>query len=988
MGKLGANGRTAKFQDEKTAAFYRAVADFLPPERLFTDALRTLAWGTDAGFYRQIPQIVVFPKNEEEAARILREADRADVAVTFRASGTSLSGQASTRSVLMALGQFWEGCKIRSEGAEIAVQPGLLGGRLNQILAKYGRKFSPDPASINAARIGGIVGNNASGMNCGTHANSDKVLKSVRIVFADGTLLDVGDEASRVEFARKKPEFLRRLAEIQAGVRADAELTARIERKYRIKNVTGLNLRSLIAFDDPFETIAHLLVGSEGTLALLTEATFATEKIPACRADAMIFTETLGDACRAVQILKKTPVVSAELFDRKALRAVEGADSVPDFVPSLGADATAVLLETNAETPEALAARIAEIKGALDGFPLLFPIEFTDDPAVFGPWWAMRSGIFPSVGGMREPGTTALIEDVAFPLDVLPEATVELQRLIDKYGYRDGVIYGHALEGNFHFVLNQRFDSDAEVARYKGLMLEVVELVVERFDGSLKAEHGTGRNMAPFVEREWGAKAFAAMRAVKELFDPKNILNPGVIFNDDPNCFVGDFKPLPTTSPTVDKCIECGFCEPNCLTCGLTLSSRQRVVVRREISRLERDGSDPARLAELKREYEIPGIATCAGDGLCSTSCPMKINVGELTRELRAENAPPGGLHWKLGDLAARRLAEVKSGLRPVLRLARVGRAVLGKRGTTTVGRALHRVGFPLWTPALPKPFKIKRRRLPNVEFVEPVGGGKMGKNGGVGKIGEAGDAGKKAASKRREPSSTANKIVYFPSCINQTMGASGNERPLVEATVGLLEKAGFSVVFPPGYENLCCGTIWESKGMPDVADRKTAELEEALFVASNGGEYPILCDQSPCLLRMKEKMTRLRLFEPIELIETFLVERLDFTPIDEPIAIHATCSTRKMGLLPLLTRLAGRCSTDVLLPEEIGCCGFAGDKGFVMPEVNAFALRKLEPQLKRRAVVAGYSTSRTCEIGLTTNGGVPYSSIVYLVDRVTTPKK
>lgn len=988
MGKLGANGRTAKFQDEKTAAFYRAVADFLPPERLFTDALRTLAWGTDAGFYRQIPQIVVFPKNEEEAARILREADRADVAVTFRASGTSLSGQASTRSVLMALGQFWEGCKIRSEGAEIAVQPGLLGGRLNQILAKYGRKFSPDPASINAARIGGIVGNNASGMNCGTHANSDKVLKSVRIVFADGTLLDVGDEASRVEFARKKPEFLRRLAEIQAGVRADAELTARIERKYRIKNVTGLNLRSLIAFDDPFETIAHLLVGSEGTLALLTEATFATEKIPACRADAMIFTETLGDACRAVQILKKTPVVSAELFDRKALRAVEGADSVPDFVPSLGADATAVLLETNAETPEALAARIAEIKGALDGFPLLFPIEFTDDPAVFGPWWAMRSGIFPSVGGMREPGTTALIEDVAFPLDVLPEATVELQRLIDKYGYRDGVIYGHALEGNFHFVLNQRFDSDAEVARYKGLMLEVVELVVERFDGSLKAEHGTGRNMAPFVEREWGAKAFAAMRAVKELFDPKNILNPGVIFNDDPNCFVGDFKPLPTTSPTVDKCIECGFCEPNCLTCGLTLSSRQRVVVRREISRLERDGSDPARLAELKREYEIPGIATCAGDGLCSTSCPMKINVGELTRELRAENAPPGGLHWKLGDLAARRLAEVKSGLRPVLRLARVGRAVLGKRGTTTVGRALHRVGFPLWTPALPKPFKIKRRCLPNVEFVEPVGGGKMGKNGGVGKIGEAGDAGKKAASKRREPSSTANKIVYFPSCINQTMGASGNERPLVEATVGLLEKAGFSVVFPPGYENLCCGTIWESKGMPDVADRKTAELEEALFVASNGGEYPILCDQSPCLLRMKEKMTRLRLFEPIELIETFLVERLDFTPIDEPIAIHATCSTRKMGLLPLLTRLAGRCSTDVLLPEEIGCCGFAGDKGFVMPEVNAFALRKLEPQLKRRAVVAGYSTSRTCEIGLTTNGGVPYSSIVYLVDRVTTPKK
>ena len=988
MGKAETNGKSAKFRDEKTAAFYRAVAEFLPPERLFTDALRTLAWGTDAGFYRQIPQIVVFPKNEEEAARILREADRADVAVTFRASGTSLSGQASTRSVLMVLGQFWEGCKIRSGGAEIAVQPGLLGGRLNQILAKYGRKFSPDPASVNAARVGGIVGNNASGMNCGTRANSDKVLKSARLIFADGTLLDVGDEASRAEFARKKPEFLKRLAEIQAEVRADAELTARIERKYRIKNVTGLNLRPLIAFDDPFETIAHLLVGAEGTLALLTEATFATEKIPARCASAMLFTETLGDACRAVQILKKTPVVSAELFDRKALRSVEGGASVPEFVPSLGPDATAVLLETKAETPETLAAQIAEIKGALADFPLLFPLEFTEDPAVFGPWWAMRSGIFPSVGGMREPGTTALIEDVAFPLDVLPEATVELQRLIDKYGYRDGVIYGHALEGNFHFVLNQRFDSDAEVARYKGLMLEVVELVVDRFDGSLKAEHGTGRNMAPFVEREWGAKAFATMRALKELFDPKNILNPGVIFNDDPNCFVSDFKPLPTTSPTVDKCIECGFCEPNCLTCGLTLSSRQRVVVRREISRLERDGSDPARLAELKREYAIPGLATCAGDGLCSTSCPMKINVGELTHELRAENAPPGSLPWKLGDLTAQRLATIKSGLRPVLRLARVGRAVLGERGTTAVGRTLHRVGFPLWTPALPKPFKIKRRRFPNVEFVAPVKGGENGGNGKAGQVEQNGETGKTANVERREPSAASGKIVYFPSCINQTMGASGNERPLVEATVALLEKAGFTVVFPPNFENLCCGTIWESKGMPDVADRKTAELEEALFVASNGGEYPILCDQSPCLLRMKEKMTRLRLFEPIELIETFLVDRLDFKPIDEPIAIHATCSTRKMGLLPLLVKLANRCATDVLLPEEVGCCGFAGDKGFTLPEVNAFALRKLEPQLKRRAVVAGYSTSRTCEIGLTTNGGVPYSSIVYLVDRVTTPKK
>lgn len=960
-----------KFNDPNINAFYQTISSFIPAERLATDALKTLAWGTDAGFYRQIPKIVVFPKDEAEASKILREANRLGVAITFRASGTSLSGQASGDSVLMVAGRHWEKYKILDDGAKISLEPGILGGRVNQILAKYGRKFSPDPASVAAARVGGIVGNNASGMSCGTHANSDKVMISARFVLADGTILDTGDEKSRAEFARQKPEFLRRLTEIRDAVRADKELFERIERKYRIKNVTGLNLRPLIAFDDPFEIAAHLLVGAEGTLAFLTEITTTTEKIAPLGAGAMIYAATLPDACRAVQILKKTPVVSAEILDRKALRSVEDSPGVPELLKTLPGDAAAVLLETSAETPDELASKIAEIKGALADFPLLFPVEFTDDAAILGPWRTIRAGIFPSVGGSRELGTTALIEDVAFPLDVLPEATAKLQALIDKYGYRDGVIYGHALEGNFHFILNQRFDSDAEVERYRDLMLDVVSLVVE-FNGSLKAEHGTGRNMAPFVEREWGAKAFETMRAVKELFDPKNILNPGVIFNDDPNCFIRDFKALPPTSPLVDKCIECGFCEPNCLTCGFSLSSRQRVVVRREISRLERDGSDPARLAELKRAYRVPGEATCAGDGLCSTSCPMGINVGELTHEIRAENLPSGGFGWKIADLTARRLSPIKSGLRVVLGAARFGRGVLGASGTTAVGKILHRFGLPLWTPALPKPFKIKAKNVPNAEFATAKPSAKSAQT----------------ANSDAKNGGGALKVVYFPSCINQTMGGSGAEKPLVEVTVALLEKAGYTVVFPPGYENLCCGTIWESKGIPEVADRKTKELDDALWAASNGGEYPVLCDQSPCLYRMKEKIERLKLYEPIEFIETFLVDRLDFSPVDEPIAIHATCSTRKMKLLPLLERLAKRCSTNVFLPEEIGCCGFAGDKGFTRPEVNAFALRKLEPQLKERAVVAGYSTSRTCEIGLTTNGGVPYSSIVYLVDRATTPKK
>lgn len=962
-----------KFPSAALKAFYARVASFLPSDRVRTDELGTLAWGADASFYRQLPQIVLFPINEDEVAQILTAANQFAVPITFRAAGTSLSGQASTKSVLVVVSQHWEGCEVLEGGRAVKLQPGIRGGRVNEILARYGYKFPPDPASINAARIGGIVSNNASGMSCGVHANSERVMRSARLIFADGTVLDVGDAASRARFEQKKPEFLKRILEIRDAVRADAELVKLIQRKYSIKNVTGLNLRPLVFYDDPFEIVAKLIVGAEGTLAFLAEATMTTEKLPRRRASAMIYADALYDACRAVLALRKTPVVSAEILDRLALESVQDEEGVPAFVKDLGADAAAVLLETTGESEEELQGKIAQIKAALEGFPLLYPVEFTENPKLYGAWWAMRSGVFPKVGGQRELGTTCLIEDVAFPLDRLPDAAVDLQKIIARYGYRDGVIYGHALEGNFHFVLNQRFDSEKEVLRYKNLMNDVVALVVDKYGGSLKAEHGTGRNMAPFVAREWGEKAFRVMKDLKALFDPKNILNPGVIFNEDPECYVKDFKPLPETSPIVDKCIECGFCEPNCLVCGLSLSSRQRVVARREISRLRSENSDPARLGKLTRAYHKPGVVQCAGDGLCSTSCPMGINVGELTHALRAQDAPVGGLKHKLGVVCGDRLAALKSGLRATLGLTRVGRAVLGVRGTFAAGRILHKIGFPLWTPSLPKPFKLSQKKNPNVQFV-PVS---ALLNSGFGS----------EESVATPNSERVDRVVYFPSCINQTMGASEKEPPLVETTIGLLEKAGFKVVFPPNYESLCCGTIWESKGMPDVADRKTKELEEALRIASKNGKYPILCDQSPCLFRMREKIVGMKLYEPVEFVETFLVDRLDFHPIDERVAVHATCSTRKLRLTATLVSLAKRCSSNVLLPDEVGCCGFAGDKGFVNPEINEYALRKLAPQLQSGQIVAGYSTSRTCEIGLSDRGGVPYKSILYLVDRCTTSK-
>lgn len=938
--------------------FLHDISQFVPKERIYTDELRRLAWGTDAGFYRLLPQIVIRSVNEQEVSELLKAARRYLLPVTFRAAGTSLSGQAISNSILIISGKHWEKYSLSPDYRQITLQPGIIGQRVNEILQPYGRKFAPDPASVKSAMVGGIVMNNASGMNCGTHANSDQVLVSARIVLPDGTVLDTGQQASRWQFARTHAPFLRRIEELRDNVRSNTPLAERICYKYSIKNVTGLNIRPFIAFDDPFDIIAHLMVGSEGTLAFLSEITMRTEYDYPYKASAMLYFSNIKEACRAVVAMKQltnlagSPIVfGAELLDGKSLTSVND----PTTEGFVGESLTAVLTETKGTTQEELNQNIADIATALKSFATYTPVHFTDRPEEYSKYWAIRSGIFPSVGGTRPLGTTCLIEDVAFHIKDLPEATAELQQLIARHGYDDACIYGHALEGNYHFIINQSFSTDAEVKRYEALMDDVKELVVTRYNGSLKAEHGTGRNMAPFVRYEWGDEAFELMKAVKELFDPMGLLNPGVIFNDDPHCHIKNFKPLPLTNAHVDRCIECGFCEVNCLTCGFTLSSRQRIVLQREISRLRQCGEDPQRLAMLEKQYRYPGNETCAGDGLCSMSCPMGINTGDLTHDLRQAELPSGSVGYRIGNFTADHFAGIKSSLRPVLTLANTAHSVVGTPAMSALTRGMHHaLGVPLWIPAMPKSYSINKSKL----TVSPP------------------------------TRAMEEKVVYFPSCINQTMGLpkhSPEEQPLVDKVYSLLQKAGYEVIFPKNMDKLCCGTIWESKGMLDIANRKSAELEAALWEASEQGRYPVLCDQSPCLHRMRETIHRMKLYEPAEFIYTFLRNRLDFTPTDQPVALHITCSMRRMGLADTIVQLAKLCSTRVLLPEEVGCCGFAGDKGFTHPEVNAYALRKLRPQLEKTGIERGYSNSRTCEIGLTTHAGIPYVSIAYLVDQCTT---
>lgn len=1004
--------------ENKHSQFLSAVRAFVPKTAVYTDGLRRFAWGTDAGFYRLVPKIVIRSSNEKEVSRILRAASKYDVPVTFRAAGTSLSGQSISDSVLVVAGKNWERYKVSEDGERITLEPGIIGSRVNAILKPYGRKFGPDPASIGSCMVGGIVMNNASGMSCGTHANSDRELESVRMVFADGSVLDTGDKASREAFRASHPDFIKGIEELRDEILADKELSDRIRYKYSIKNVTGLNIFPFVRFQDPFDIMAHLLVGSEGTLAFMSQVTMKTLPLPAKEASAMVYFGTIREAAEAVVALRKdidpAALDAAELLDKRSLASVD--DPMLKDYPDK--DLTALLLRVTGAGQEDLEANVNRLTDVLRGFSALKGADgdafiFSSDPAVAGKYWAIRSGIFPSVGGMRREGTTCLIEDIAFHIEDLPDATEDLSALLDRHGYDDSCIYGHALEGNFHFIINQSFDSEAEVRRYEAMIRDVAEMVVGKYDGSLKAEHGTGRNMAPFVKYEWGEKAFGVMQRVKELFDPHGLLNPGVIFNDDPECFLKNFKALPVLKPWADdskavepelaeiykklnKCIECGFCEVNCLSCGFTLSSRTRIATQREITALRElpdpTASEQTRLRTLEKEYSYSGEQTCAGDGLCSTSCPMGINVADLTHQLRRVNMPEGSFGHGFWNFVAGHYAGVKSGLRGALRMATAGETVLGDLAMSGLCRWLHNaIRIPLWTPATPKAYNIPKslRALVSSAAVGHDGASTVYAATEPARLGSLSKRPDSQTSEAVTGMPTVCKVVYFPSCINQMMGLPKHhhavDKPLVEEMVSLLGKAGYEVIFPENMSSLCCGTIWESKGMPEIADRKTAELEEALWQASEQGRYPVLCDQSPCLHRMKHKIKKMRLYEPAEFILGFLADRLDFHQTDTPVAIHLTCSMRLMHKTGKMLELARMCSTNVLVPEGVGCCGFAGDKGMTHPELNKYALRKLKDQVK--GIPVGYSNSRTCEIGLATNSGIPYVSIAYLVNRCTTAK-
>jgi len=935
-------------------ALFKELQNYIPSERLFTDELRTLAYGTDASFYRMVPQIVVRVKNEDEARTVISLCRKHNTPVTFRSAGTSLSGQAITNSVLMVVDRSWSGHEINEDASVISMQPALIGGYANLYLNKYNKKIGPDPASINAAMISGIVVNNASGMTSGVAKNTYNTLHGFRIIFADGSVLDTTDDESKRRFAESHPELIEQILKLSAEVKSNEEIASRISYKYRIKNTTGYSVNALVDFDDPFDIIAHLMVGSEGTLGFISEIKLKTVPNPPAKASALIYFPDIHEACKAIPVLRELPINAAEIMDRQALKSVENKEGMPDFIKTLPTEAAALLVETSADTPEDLKINTEKIIAGLGELKKLKEIEFTDVPSEYKKLWDVRKGLFPSVCKDRSAGTTVIIEDVNFPTERLAEAATDLQKMFAKYNFENTIIWGHALAGNLHFVFALDFEKEEDVARYKKFMNELTRLVIEKYDGSLKAEHGTGRNMAPFVKYEWGSEIYEIMKKIKRIFDPQNIFNPGVLINEDENIHVKNLKHTPKAHPIIDKCIECGFCENICPSKDLTLTPRQRITVYREIKLLEKSGENPELLKSLREDYDYQGIQTCATDGLCELKCPVGIDTGNFIKELRKEYAKEEAKQF--ANLVADYFSLITSFGKIGLNFLHFVRGIFGEdflSKTSELLRGLTDGKFPLWNSEMPK--------ANSARFISSYSHG------------------------------DEKAVVYFPSCINRTMGASPKskeKKTVTDVMEKLLKKAGYKIIYPERLEHLCCGMPFASKGLKKQAEKKSNELYAALWKASEKGKFPVVYDMSPCAKTSKENFAakdggKLKVYDSVEFAHDFLLKELEVKKLNEKISLFPVCSVVKMGIEEKLLNIARACAEEVITPQESFCCGFAGDRGFTYPELNASALKTVK-SFTPDDVAGAYSSSRTCEIGLSLHSGVEYKSILFLFDKAT----
>jgi D-lactate dehydrogenase len=925
-------------------------------------AIDLVAMAHDASHYLLRPHTVATPTSIAQVAELLRTSSGSGAALTFRSGGTSLSGQGVTDQLLVDTRSGFRGIEVLDDGLRVRVQPGATVRQVNARLARFGRRLGPDPASEIACTIGGVIANNSSGMACGTEQNTYQTLESMTLVLPSGLTIDssAADADERLRWGA--PELWQGLSTLRARVVGDPQSVASIRRLFSMKNTMGYGLNAFLDHERPIDLLVRLLIGSEGTLAWVGEAVFRTVPVAPLASTGLLVFHSLAAATAALPALVASGLATIELMDATSLRVAQSLADAPPAIATLAVEGHAALLvEVHASTDADLALGVATVERAVADLSLAAPFLLSREPSERAALWHVRKGLYPAVAGARPSGTTALLEDIAVPVERLLPTCEALEALFARHDYESAVIFGHAKDGNIHFLLTERFDSLEGIARYAAVTEEIVELVLAQ-GGTLKAEHGTGRIMAPFVERQYGAELTAVMRELKRLCDPAGVMNPGVILTDDPHAHLLHLKTTPTVEAEVDRCVECGYCEPTCPSRTLTLTPRQRIVVRRELASAEERG-DTALVASLRADETYESVQTCAVDGMCGIACPVSINTGDLVRRLRAETRTPGrgvlrtaAEHWG----ATTRAASIALTVADALPAALVSTA-------SSAARAM-----------------LGAEVVPKYDAGLPRGGARR-------------SAAIAASDAVRSPAESAHSVdaIYLPACVGAMFGTdTAGTGGASAALLTLCERAGVSVLVPEGIDDLCCGTPWKSKGHTagheEIRDRVLAAMEA---LGPSTARLPIISDASSCSEGFAAMLAGFdhRVIDAVTFAAECLLPRLTVQRRQGRVAVHPTCATQALGATDALVSIACAVADEAVVPEAWGCCGFAGDRGMLHPELTAAATADEAADLVRLQQEGGafdhaVSANRTCEIGMRRATGLPYTHVLELLERATRP--
>ena len=910
----------------------------------------------DASHYLLRPQAVVIARETADVARAMAVAKQHGVGVTFRSGGTSLSGQAAGDGVLIDTRRAFRDVEVLNNGNQVRCQPGATVRAVNARLAPYGRILGPDPASEIACTIGGVVSNNSSGMACGTTQNTYRTLAGLELVLLSGTVIDTAASDADAHLKAVEPALWQGLAELRDRVRGNPASVRIIEHQFSMKNTMGYGINSFLDHDEPVQILAHLMVGGEGTLGFIASATFDTVPLLPKASTALLIFDTIAQATHALPDLIAAGARTAELMDAVSLRVAQALPNPLEVLRELDVHQhTALLVEAAAQQADELAGTVAGLSAVLarlDGLTDLgAPVAFSADPVARARAWQVRKGLYTAVAGARRPGSTALLEDIVVPMPALTQTVRDLGELCASHRYHNSVIFGHAKDGNLHFMIDPDLRDPKQVEVLEAFTEDLVELVLG-VDGSLKAEHGTGRAMAPFVERQYGPELYDVMKQVKHLLDPDGVLNPGVIIGTA-NAHLVDLKMPELVDPLVDRCVECGYCEPTCPSKDLTTTPRQRIALLRD---------QAAGVQGIEGDYSYDAVQTCAADSLCLLACPVSIDTGVFMKQHRREAQP--AVAQKIGVGLAEHWKPTLATLRVALSVTdKVPGSVLGAV-TDTIRKVLPTDLVPWAGDDLPGPGR-SRAKLP------------------VNGSGEA-------------------EVVFFASCMGELFEPSDSNAPgPARAFIELCARAGVAVRLPDDLSSLCCGTVWRSKGLVDGATAMAVRTASALLVASEDGRLPVVCEASSCTHGLHTLQHDLELggedalaarVGALTVIDSsrFVAERVLPNLVVEhrlgTVVLHPTCSDRHAGDVENLRAVAAACADQVVIPFDAGCCAFAGDRGMLHPELTASATAREAAEVRGGSYDAYLSSNRTCELGMTRSTGHSYRHAIELLEELTRP--